>query len=134
MLFLLLFRGNVMSTLFAIEAGVLVWLLALGATWLGTSNSIREIVKEQPIYRRERAIGLSTSAYLASKMLLLAPLTLLQTTVMTLDATSGQETCRPSIPRGWHGSSRPVPCCPGNGSNWWGWSALPVWRRWPSGC
>ena len=44
-------------------------LLALGATWLGTSNAIREIVKELPVYERERAIGLSASAYVASKAL-----------------------------------------------------------------
>jgi len=69
---------------------MLLWLLVIGATWLGTANAIREIVKEQAVFRRERAMGLSVLAYVGSKVLLLAPPTLLQTTVMTLIATSGQ--------------------------------------------
>lgn len=84
--FLALFSGNVFSTLYALEAGVLIWLLALGATWLGTSNGIREIVKELPIHRRERAIGLSNSAYLASKLLVLGAITTVQTVVLVLIA------------------------------------------------
>jgi energy-coupling factor transporter ATP-binding protein EcfA2 len=91
LLYVLLFRSNVLSTLFAIEAAVFVWLIALGATWLGTSNAIREIVKELPIYQRERSIGLSTSAYVASKVAVLAAVTVVQTVVMTAIALTTQQ-------------------------------------------
>ena len=61
--------------------------LVLTATWLGASNSVREIVKELPVYRRERSIGLSATAYVASKALVLSVLTVAQTAVFTLIAT-----------------------------------------------
>ncbi|MEO5965659.1 MAG: FHA domain-containing protein, partial [Candidatus Limnocylindrales bacterium] len=89
-LFLLLFRGNVLSTAYPIEAAVLLWLLALGATWLGTSNAIREIVKELPIYEREHGIGLSTSAYVASKAAVLGVITVVQAALMVLIAMAPQ--------------------------------------------
>ena len=37
--------------------------LVLGVTWLGMSNAVREIAREMPIFRRERAAGLSIVAY-----------------------------------------------------------------------
>ena len=70
---------------------MLIWLLVVGATWLGTSNAIREIVKEYPVFRRERSVGLSSSAYVASKVLVLGPLTVLQCVVMALIAMSQQQ-------------------------------------------
>jgi hypothetical protein len=45
---------------------------------MGCAVSIREIVKEQAIYRREHGIGLSRGAYLASKLVVLTALTTLQ--------------------------------------------------------
>jgi len=50
----------------AAKGGLVLLILVLGVTWLGASNAAREIVKELPIFRRERAVGLSISAYLAS--------------------------------------------------------------------
>jgi len=64
------------------KAGSVLLALVLGATYLGASNSIREIVKEKPILTRERAIGLSPSAYLLSKALLLGILTIAQSAVL----------------------------------------------------
>ena len=40
----------------------------IGAAFMGIAVAIREIVNEASIYRRERAIGLSPTAYLASKV------------------------------------------------------------------
>jgi hypothetical protein len=48
------------------------------------SNAGREIAKESAIFRRERAIGLSASAYVASKATVLATITLAQTTILVL--------------------------------------------------
>ena len=50
---------------------------------MGASNSIRELVKEREVYRRERAVGLSTTAYLGSKVLVLSAITAVQAAVLT---------------------------------------------------
>src|SRR4029077_9049358 len=57
---------------------------------VGVVDSFREIVKELPIVRRERSIGLSLSAYLTSKLVVLVPFVLLQATLLTLIAVSQQ--------------------------------------------
>ena len=56
----------------------LLVLLIIGGALMGCAASIREIVKEQAIYRREHTIGLSRGAYLASKLVILTMLTGLQ--------------------------------------------------------
>ena len=56
----------------------LLVLLVIGGALMGCAASIREIVKEQAIYRREHTIGLSRGAYLASKLVILTMLTGLQ--------------------------------------------------------
>jgi ABC transport system ATP-binding/permease protein len=81
-LFALMFFFNTMLTSEALNASLLIWLIVIGATWLGTSNAIREIVKELPIYRRERAIGLSAGAYVMSKVVVLGVITLLQAAIL----------------------------------------------------
>jgi len=67
------------------NTGVQTMLLVLMimACLLGVVNSVREVVKERPIYIRERAAGLSAGAYLASKVLILGVIALLQAVVMT---------------------------------------------------
>ncbi len=64
--------------------------MVLGVTWLGLSNAIREIVKERDVYQRERAVGLSISAYLASKAGVLGAITVVQSAVLVLIATANQ--------------------------------------------
>lgn len=54
------------------------FLMALAAIWFGCSNAAREIVVERAIFRRERMVGLSLTAYLGSKLLVLAVLCGLQ--------------------------------------------------------
>ncbi len=82
LLFSFMFYFDAMNTGEGLNAGIMIWLLILGATWLGTSNAIREIVKELPIYRRERAMGLSAGAYVMSKVVVLGVITTLQAAVM----------------------------------------------------
>jgi ABC transport system ATP-binding/permease protein len=55
-------------TPFSLESQRLLVVLAVGAAFLGIATAIREIVNESTIYRRERAVGLSPTAYLASKV------------------------------------------------------------------
>jgi len=57
----------------------LVLFFAYVATlWFGCGNAAQEIVRELPMFRRERLIGLSGTAYLAAKFLALSTLTLAQ--------------------------------------------------------
>jgi ABC-type multidrug transport system ATPase subunit len=53
---------------YSLEAQRLLVVLIVGAAFMGVAVAIREIVNEGSIYRRERAIGLSPTAYLASKV------------------------------------------------------------------
>ncbi len=55
----------------ALRAAQLAFFLAAVAVWLGTLNAIREIAKEDAIYRRERLVGLKVLPYIASKLTVL---------------------------------------------------------------
>ncbi|WP_062989683.1 FHA domain-containing protein [Nocardia anaemiae] len=72
-----------------VDAPTKLMVLAFAACFVGTGNSIREIVKEQTIYRRERAAGLSPGVYLMSKLLVLGVITVLQAVVLVLIGTIG---------------------------------------------
>jgi hypothetical protein len=60
----------------------LLLVMVVGGALMGSNASIRELVKEREIYRRERAIGLSRAAYLASKVFVLGAITGLQAVVL----------------------------------------------------
>ncbi|MEU0235820.1 MULTISPECIES: FHA domain-containing protein [unclassified Streptomyces] len=64
-------------------------ILCVGGVLTGAANAVRELVKERTIYRRERAVGLSRSAYLASKVVVLGLITVVQAVVLTLVALIG---------------------------------------------
>ncbi|MEV0316229.1 FHA domain-containing protein [Nonomuraea fuscirosea] len=61
----------------------LLLILCIGGCLTGSANAVRELVKERAIYQRERAVGLSRSAYLCSKMLVLGVITVAQGVVLT---------------------------------------------------
>jgi ABC transport system ATP-binding/permease protein len=65
------------------DAGQVLLVLVIMGLFMGASNSIRELVKEREVYRRERAVGLSTTAYLGSKVLVLSAITAAQAAVLT---------------------------------------------------
>ncbi|MFF0533162.1 FHA domain-containing protein [Nocardia amikacinitolerans] len=71
------------------DAPTKLMILMFAACFVGTGNSIREIVKEQTIYGRERAAGLSAGVYLMSKMLVLGVITTIQAVVLVLIGTIG---------------------------------------------
>jgi ABC-type multidrug transport system ATPase subunit/pSer/pThr/pTyr-binding forkhead associated (FHA) protein len=56
--------------------------LAAIATWFGAFNSAREIVKEKPIFLRDKLSGMRILPYLSSKVLVLAVLCMIQTLVL----------------------------------------------------
>lgn len=78
------------------RAGMVAVLIVLSVTLMGAVNAIREIVKESAIYRRERAFGLAIPAYLSSKFVVLAFITVVQAAVFTVIAIQRQ---------GWPGNS-----------------------------
>jgi ABC-type multidrug transport system ATPase subunit/pSer/pThr/pTyr-binding forkhead associated (FHA) protein len=68
----------------------LLLVLIVGAALMGSAASIRELVKERAIYRRERAIGLSRGAYLWSKLLVLGAITGVQALLLGLLGNLGR--------------------------------------------
>jgi hypothetical protein len=63
--------------------------LVLGAVLMGGAISVRELVKERAIFARERAVGLSVSAYVASKIAVLGSLAALQSVLFALLTVAG---------------------------------------------
>ncbi len=63
---------------FNLEAQRRLAVFIVGAAFMGVAVAIREIVGEASIYRRERAIGLSPTAYLASKVTIFVIIDLIQ--------------------------------------------------------
>lgn len=60
------------------DAGTIMLILCVGMCFSGAANSVRELIKERVIYERERATGLSRSAYLMSKVIVLGVITAVQ--------------------------------------------------------
>ena len=83
------------------RASLVLFIVVLGCTWLGGSNAAREIVKERPLLQRERASGLSVSAYLCSKVLVLGTITAVQAVVLTAIAVSRQRGPQDAVLLGW---------------------------------
>lgn len=60
----------------------MIFFASLTAVWFGCINACREIVKEKPIYERERMVGLGIVSYTVSKLLVLALLCAVQTALL----------------------------------------------------
>jgi ABC-type multidrug transport system ATPase subunit/pSer/pThr/pTyr-binding forkhead associated (FHA) protein len=72
------------------EATQILVVLIVGAVFVGLAGGIRELVREGPIYRRERAVGLSPGAYLGSKLVVFGALTAVQAAVFVLAGMLGR--------------------------------------------
>lgn len=83
------------------QASLVLFVLMLSLTLLGLTNAIREIVKEQPLFRRERAIGLSIPAYVVSKLLVLGAIVTLQAAVAVPIVVAAQNGPRDAVLIGW---------------------------------
>jgi ABC transport system ATP-binding/permease protein len=76
-LFILLIQAPIIAilTAFVMDSkqprDFVYFVLALVAIWFGTSVSAREIIRERPIYNRERMINLGLIPYLVSKLFVL---------------------------------------------------------------
>ena len=67
-------------------------LLNIGAVFLGTALTVRDLVGERMIFQRERAVGLSASAYLIAKVVVYSIAALIGTAVMVAIMTIGKGT------------------------------------------
>ena len=74
------------------QARPLMLVLILGASFMGLSASVQELVKERQIYDRERSVGISASAYLLSKILILGTLVTLQVIVFVSITLANRDT------------------------------------------
>jgi hypothetical protein len=62
----------------------LLFLVSMIVLWSGCNNAAKEIVKEEAIYGRERAVNLGIVPYLASKFIVMSLFTIFQTGMLML--------------------------------------------------
>ncbi|GAC1427261.1 MAG: FHA domain-containing protein [Ktedonobacteraceae bacterium] len=66
------------------DAETILFIMAFAAVMFGCINGAREIVKEAPIYKRERTVNLGIMPYMFSKIVVLGILCLVQSLVLSL--------------------------------------------------
>ena len=66
------------------DAQTTLFIMAFAAVMFGCINGAREIVKEEPIYKRERTVNLGIAPYLFSKVVVLGVLCALQSLVLVV--------------------------------------------------
>ncbi|CAM4463684.1 ABC transporter ATP-binding/permease protein [Mycobacterium basiliense] len=64
-------------------------MLNVGAVFMGTALTIRDLIGERPIFRREQAVGLSTAAYLGAKIVVFCAFAIVQAGIATLISVIG---------------------------------------------
>ncbi|WP_293324704.1 FHA domain-containing protein [Mycobacterium sp.] len=72
------------------EAAQILNLLLNSAAFMGTALTIRDLVGERPIFQREQAVGLSTSAYLLAKTGVYCVFAVLQAAITTAIVVVGK--------------------------------------------
>jgi len=65
-------------------------LLNIGAVFMGTALTIRDLIGERPIFRREQAVGLSTTAYLMAKVFVFFVFATVQAAIATFIVRLGK--------------------------------------------
>jgi ABC-type multidrug transport system ATPase subunit len=71
------------------EPAQILMLLNVSAVFMGVALSIRDLVGERAIFRREQSVGLSTRAYLSAKIIVYSVAASIQTAVLTAIAVLG---------------------------------------------
>ncbi|KUI32717.1 FHA domain-containing protein [Mycobacterium sp. GA-2829] len=72
------------------EPGQILVLLNVGAIFMGTALTVRDLIGERAIFRREQAVGLSTTAYLFAKVCIYAVFAILQSSIVTAITIAGK--------------------------------------------
>ena len=68
----------------------IVFLLSISAIFMGTALTIRDLVGERSIFRREQAVGLSATAYLLAKIVVYCVTAAAQTAILTTIVVVGK--------------------------------------------
>lgn len=72
------------------EPGQILVLLNVGAVFMGTALTIRDLIGERAIFLREQAVGLSTSAYLLAKVCVYTVFAVIQSAIVTVIVLLGK--------------------------------------------
>ncbi len=72
------------------EAAQILTLLSIAAVFMGTALTIRDLIGERPIFRREQAVGLSTWAYLGAKTAVFCAFAIVQSAITTTIVIAGK--------------------------------------------
>ncbi|RFD25206.1 ABC transporter ATP-binding protein [Mycobacterium uberis] len=72
------------------EPGQILVLFNVGAIFMGTALTIRDLIGERAIFQREQAVGLSTTAYLLAKVCVYTVFAVVQSTVVTVIVLLGK--------------------------------------------
>jgi ABC-type multidrug transport system ATPase subunit len=72
------------------EPGQILVMLNVGAIFMGTALTIRALIGERAIFRREQAVGLSTTAYLLAKVFVFTVFAVIQSAIVTSIAVLGK--------------------------------------------
>jgi ABC transport system ATP-binding/permease protein len=73
-----------------------MFLCVVATLWFGCSNGAQQIIKELPIFRRERICGLGLNAYLFSKYLFLGVITAFQAVLLLFIVQTTSHLVRPA--------------------------------------
>ncbi|HZC51153.1 MAG TPA: ATP-binding cassette domain-containing protein, partial [Mycobacterium sp.] len=65
------------------EAATILMLLTMAAAFMGTALTLRDLIGERAIFRREQAVGLSTGAYLGAKVVVFCVFAIAQAVIAT---------------------------------------------------
>jgi hypothetical protein len=65
------------------ESAQILTLLSIAAVFMGTALTIRDLIGERAIFRREQAVGLSTWAYLSAKVTVFCAFAIAQAAIAT---------------------------------------------------
>jgi ABC-type multidrug transport system ATPase subunit len=72
------------------ESAQILALLLPAAAFMGTALTIRDLVGERPVFQREQAVGLSTTAYLLAKTAVFCGFAILQSAIITAIVVIGK--------------------------------------------
>ncbi|MGV0580711.1 FHA domain-containing protein [Mycolicibacterium elephantis] len=82
------------------EPGQILVMLNVGAIFMGTALTIRALIGERAIFRREQAVGLSTTAYLLAKIFVFTVFAVIQSAIVTVIAIIGKGWGAGAVERG----------------------------------
>ena len=69
---------------------MILTLLTMAAAFMGTALTIRDLIGERPIFRREQAVGLSSTAYLLAKVAVFCTFAVIQAAIATAIVVVGK--------------------------------------------